>query len=74
MSGGVFSKLAGAGKGATRVARAVLLKTATCLNGLRKGLGSSGALSLSSALLVGNILFFTAGGRCCYVLQRPCCI
>ncbi len=61
---GALSKLAGAGKGFVLLGCNVLKKTAGCLNGLRKGLGSSGVLSLQAALLVGNVLFFTAGKRC----------
>lgn len=61
----LLSKLAGAGKGTLLFARAVLLRTAGVANGLRKGLGSSGVLSLQAVLLAGNVLFFTAGEHSC---------
>lgn len=57
----LLSILAGAGKSTILHARTVLLKTATLANRLRKGLGSSGVLSLQAVLIAGNVLFFTAG-------------
>lgn len=65
---GVLTTLAGAGKGAILHTRTALVKTLCLANRLRKGLGSSGVLSLQAALIAGNVLFFTAG-ECWCVLE-----
>lgn len=60
---GLLITLARAGKGAVLHTRTALVKTLCLANRLRKGLGSSGVLSLQAALIAGNVLFFTAGGQ-----------